>query len=56
MSALVGFFGLPLLQQIPTLGRDILRTVQDTEQIVAERTSQLYIAQGVAPFGSLLIG
>ena len=47
MAALIGFFGLPLLQQIPALARDVLRTVSDTEQIVAARTSQLYIAQGI---------
>ena len=50
MSTLLGFFGLPLLQQIPALGRDVLRTALDTEQLVAARTSQLYIAQG---FGAL---
>lgn len=50
MATLLGFFGLPLLQQIPALGRDVLRTIHDTEQIVATRTSQLYIAQG---FGAL---
>ena len=50
MSTLLGFFGMPLLQQIPALGRDVLQTVHDTEQIVATRTSQLYIAQG---FGAL---
>jgi MFS family permease len=47
MAALIGFFGMPLLQQIPTLGRDVLHTLQDTEKTIAERTSQLYIAQGI---------
>jgi MFS family permease len=47
MAALIGFFGLPLVQQIPALARDVLQTVSDTEQIVATRTSQLYIAQGI---------
>ena len=51
MAALVGFFGMPLLQQTPTLGRDVLRTLYDTERLVAQRTSQLYIAQGA---GALL--
>ena len=46
MSALVGFFGMPLLQQIPALARDVLKTVSDTESIIAERTSLLYAAQG----------
>jgi MFS family permease len=47
MSALVGFFGFPLVQQIPALARDVLKTVSDTETIVAARTSLLYTAQGV---------
>jgi MFS family permease len=46
MSALVGFFGFPLIQQIPALARDVLRTVSDTEAVVAARTSLLYAAQG----------
>lgn len=47
MSALVGFFGFPLLQQIPALARDVLKLAGDTETIVAGRTSNLYAAQGV---------
>lgn len=47
MSALVGFFGMPLIQQIPAFARDVLRTVMDTESLVATRTSNLYAAQGV---------
>lgn len=46
MSALFGFFGMPLIQQIPAFARDVLRTVVDTEAIVATRTSNLYAAQG----------
>ena len=46
MSALIGFFGFPLLQQIPALARDVLMTAGDTEAVVAERTSSLYAAQG----------
>jgi len=46
MSAIIGFFGFPLLQQIPALARDVLSTVTDTEAIVATRTSLLYAAQG----------
>lgn len=55
MATLLGFFGLPLLQQIPALGRDVLQTVQDTEQIVAARTSQLYIAQGIGALSAALL-
>lgn len=47
MSSLLGFFGIPLLQQIPAVARDLLKTATDTEVIVAARTSSLYTAQGV---------
>lgn len=46
MSALVGFFGMPLIQQIPAFARDVLKTIVDTESMVAARTSNLYAAQG----------
>jgi len=47
MSSLLGFFGMPLLQQLPALARDVLKTILDTEPIIAARTSSLYTAQGV---------
>lgn len=47
MSSLLGFFGIPLLQQIPAVARDILQTAVDTEAVIAARTSSLYTAQGV---------
>jgi MFS family permease len=47
MAALVGFFGIPLVQQVPALARDVLKTLADTETIIATRTSNLYAAQGV---------
>ena len=46
MAALVGFFGIPLIQQLPALARDVLKTAIDTEEMVAARTSNLYAAQG----------
>jgi MFS family permease len=55
MSALVGFFGFPLVQQIPALARDVLRTPIDTETIVAARTSQLYAAQGAGALVAALL-
>lgn len=55
MATLLGFFGLPLLQQIPALGRDVLSTAQDTEQLIATRTSQLYIAQGIGALAAALL-
>src|SRR5215216_2410505 len=55
MSALVGFFGLPFLQQIPALARAVLKTSADTEVIVAARTSNLYAAQGVGALIAALL-
>lgn len=47
MMAVVGFFGFPLLQQIPALAKDVLAQAGDTQQIVAARNSALYTAQGI---------
>lgn len=47
MASLVGFFGIPLIQQIPAVARDVLKTALDTEAVIAMRTSNLYAAQGV---------
>jgi MFS family permease len=55
MSALVGFFGFPLVQQIPALARDVLRTASDNEAMVAARTSQLYTAQGAGALVAALL-
>lgn len=46
MSALLGFFGIPLIQQIPAVARDILQPLLTTETLIATRTSNLYTAQG----------
>ena len=46
-AALVGFFGIPLVQQIPAIARDVMKTALDTEALIATRTSNLYAAQGV---------
>jgi MFS family permease len=51
LAALLGFFGFPFQQQTPALGRDVLATLGDTEEIIKARTSSLYIAQGA---GALL--
>jgi len=55
MAATIGFFGFPLIQQIPALARDVLTTAVDTEAIVAERTSLLYAAQGTGAFTAALM-
>jgi MFS family permease len=47
MMAVVGFFGFPLLQQIPAVAQDVLAQATDTEQIVAARNSALYTFQGI---------
>jgi MFS family permease len=47
LAALIGFFGIPLVQQIPAFARDVLSTAMDSEATVASRTSNLYAAQGV---------
>ena len=55
MAALVGFFGIPLVQQLPALARDVLKTSLDTEALVASRTSNLYAAQGAGAVTAALI-
>jgi MFS family permease len=55
MSALVGFFGFPLIQQIPALARDVLKTSLDTEATVAARTGNLYAAQGAGALAAALL-
>jgi MFS family permease len=55
MAAIVGFFGFPLVQQIPALARDVLRTASDTEAAVAARTSLLYAAQGAGALTAALL-
>jgi len=47
MMAVVGFFGFPLLQQIPAIAKDVLAQATDTAQIVAARNSALYTFQGI---------
>jgi MFS family permease len=47
MSALLGFFGIPLVQQLPALARDILQPILTSEAAIAARTSNLYTAQGI---------
>ncbi|MGZ9163631.1 MAG: MFS transporter [Anaerolineales bacterium] len=55
MSALIGFFGFPMLQQIPALARDVLREAGDTEAVVAGRTDNLYAAQGAGALTAALL-
>ena len=55
MAALVGFFGFPLVQQIPALARDVLANPFDTEALVAARTGNLYAAQGAGALTAALL-
>jgi len=55
MAALIGFFGIPLTQQIPALARDVLKTAINTEAIIATRTSNLYAAQGLGAVVAALL-
>jgi MFS family permease len=55
MATLIGFFGIPLIQQIPAVARDVLKTALDTETMVATRTSHLYAAQGVGALTAALL-
>ena len=55
MAALVGFFGIPLVQQLPAYARDVLKSAMDTEAIIANRTSNLYAAQGLGAVTAALM-
>ena len=55
MSSLLGFFGIPLIQQIPAVARDILQPVLTTETLIATRTSNLYTAQGAGAVTAALV-
>ncbi len=47
MAGITGFIGLPFLQQIPAIARDLLAQPADTDSLVATRNSLLYTFQGV---------
>lgn len=55
MSTLLGFFGIPLVQQIPAVARDILLPVLNSETLIAARTSNLYTAQGIGAVTAALM-
>lgn len=55
MASLVGFFGIPLIQQLPAFARDVLQSAADTEAIIATRTSNLYAAQGLGAVTAALV-
>ncbi len=55
MSSLLGFFGIPLTQQLPAIARDILQPKLATEALIALRTSHLYTAQGAGAVTAALM-
>ncbi len=55
MSTLLGFFGIPLIQQIPAVARDILQPILTSEAMIAARTSNLYTAQGIGALTAALM-
>ena len=55
MSALLGFFVIPLIQQVPAIARDILQPVLTSETLIAARTSNLYTAQGIGAVTAALM-
>lgn len=46
LAAILGLFGMPVMQQIPVLAKDVLAQVSDTKSIVDARNSALYLALG----------
>jgi MFS family permease len=55
MSSLLGFFGMPLVQQVPAIARDILQPMLTSEAMIAARTSNLYTAQGIGALAAALM-
>jgi MFS family permease len=55
LVALIGFFGFPLSQQFPAFARDVLHGISDTEELVAARTSALYLAMGIGALIAALV-
>ncbi len=47
IAAIMGAFGLPVMQQIPVLAQDVLAQVGDTKSIVDARNSALYGSLGL---------
>jgi MFS family permease len=54
LVAIIGFFGFPFSQQFPAFARDVLSSGKDTEELVAARTSALYMAMGVGALAAAL--
>jgi len=46
ITAFLGIFGFPIMQQIPVLAKDILAQAGDTKAIVDARNSAIYAAMG----------
>lgn len=55
MSAVVGFVGWPVIQQLPVFARDVLAQAGDLETAVAARNSLLVTAQGVGALAASVL-
>lgn len=47
MAGITGFVGLPFLQQVPAVAKDLLARAADTDATIAARYSLLYAFQGI---------
>ena len=47
MAAITGFIGLPFLQQMPAIAKNLLAQAGDSDTLVAARNSMLYTFQGI---------
>ena len=47
MAGITGLIGLPFLQQVPAVAKDLLAQVGDTDAVLAARYSLLYAFQGI---------
>lgn len=47
MATILGFFGFPVMQQIPVFARDILSAAGDSEGMIATKNSLIYTAIGI---------
>lgn len=47
MATILGFFGFPVMQQVPVFARDILSQAGDTEGMIATKNSLVYTTIGI---------
>jgi MFS family permease len=55
LASILGFFGFPMMQQIPAIARNVLAQIGDTDAIIATRNSMMYMFMGVGALIAALI-